>query len=88
MALVKWYDDEEQKKEDLFAPKQIASVQSTWQPTMQNGGSTQKPVSYLMSDEKAQADQQLTQRRAAEAQAAAQARAQAQATRQFAQAQQ
>ena len=85
MALIKWYDDEEEKqKDELSAPRQIASVQSTWQPTMANNTQSQKSQSYLMSDEKAQADQQLAQRRAAEAQAAAQAAD----ARQFAQAQQ
>lgn len=75
MALMKWGDDEE-KDENLFqAPtiKTVNSVQSSWQPTQQNGSggatdSGQVPQgNYLLSEEKAQVDQQKRMKEAAEA---------------------
>lgn len=75
MALMKWGDDEE-KDENLFqAPtiKTVNSVQDSWQPTQQNGngGATadgQMPQgNYLLSEEKAEVDQQKRMKEAAEA---------------------
>lgn len=75
MALLKWSDDdEEQKQEDLFnAPQAVTSVQDSWQPAQEQAaadaedGAAPQQENYLLSDEKAQVDNQLQQRRAQEA---------------------
>ena len=88
MTLLRW-DEEEQKDEDFFNPRKtmtIASVQSGWQPTQATGdssvqvGDTQPQAeneNYLISEEKAAVDQQVQQRREAEAAAKAEAARQA-----------
>ena len=86
MALLKWYEEEEKQEEDSLNSQpttKIASVQDSWQPTAQGGDEgadgAQQPQqdNYLMSDQKAQADFQLQQRREAEAAAKAEAARQA-----------
>lgn len=94
MALVRWSfgDEEEREKEQqqLSAPRVIQSVQQgAWQPTQVSSDGTQvaqaqKPENYLMSEQKAQVDEGIRQRRAAEEQARAQAAAEAQARAQAA----
>jgi hypothetical protein len=94
MALLPW-DDEEQKKEDLFNPapiKSISSLQSgAWQPAPSgadsavatDGIATREPEqqNYLLSDEKAQRDEAQRQKQAAEAARAAAVAEQADAAR-------
>ncbi len=83
MTLLKWGQEEEDEKNPFAsAVKPIQSVQSSWQPSAQtsdasNGVGQDLPQDdkYLISEQKAQIDQQITQRREAEAEAARQAEA-------------
>src|SRR5690242_12709935 len=87
MALLKWYEEDDNKEEDSLNSQpstQVASVQDSWQPTVQaadgapdDGSQQPQQDNYLMSDEKAMADNQLQQRREAEAAAKAEAARQA-----------
>lgn len=88
MALLRWGQEEETDK-DLFDStpvKRVQSVQSSWQPT-QGGGATdtglptEEDTNYLMSDQKANFDAQVQQRRAEEAEMARRAAAAAEAAR-------
>lgn len=87
MALLKWGQDDEEKKDDLFNPapiKAISSVQSgAWQPTAEDtlANSQQPQQNYLLSDEKAQADAAQAQKQAAEEARAAALAEQADAAR-------
>lgn len=88
MALLRWGEEEEKDKEPGITT--IQSVQDSWQPTDNNAAVTgqsqgifdqtdSRPNNYLMSDQKAQFDQQQRAQREAEAQARAAAEAQARA---------
>lgn len=93
MALIKWGDDEEDKKKDDFlqAPmiKTVASVQSgAWQPTQANANDPQgqapqqsQSENYLVSDQKAAVDEDLRRRKAADEAARAEAARQAEIAR-------
>jgi hypothetical protein len=90
MALLKWSDeDEEKKQEDLLAPKPfkvVDSVQNSWQPTQDGNVASSAPQlqdeNYLMSEQKTVVDRQLQQRKEAEAAAKAEAARQAAIARQ------
>lgn len=77
MALVPWADEDERKKDPFeLTPvnTEINSVQSAWQPTQANANSaTTRDQPYLLSDQKAEVDNQLAERRAQEEAAKAEA---------------
>lgn len=88
MSLLRWgQEDDNKDQQDPFglSPiKTVQSVQSAWQPTQDNAATPQSDSStpqqnnnYLLSDQKAQIDTQIQQRRDAEAAAAAAAAAEA-----------
>lgn len=83
MALLQWEEDEKKKQEEMLTSpiKSVQSVQSTWQPVTQadeqetapDGTLPAQNENYLLSEQKAQIDQQKRERDAAEAEAAARA---------------
>lgn len=87
MSLLRWgQEDDNKDQQDPFglSPiKTVQSVQSAWQPTQDNAATPQSDSSmpqdnnYLLSEQKAQIDTQIQQRRDAEAAAAAAAAAEA-----------
>jgi hypothetical protein len=86
MALLKWGEDEEEKDEfESPVVKTIQSVQSGWQPTQDDAAAedgeaqSAEPAneSYLVSDQKAEFDNQVQQQRANEEAARARAAAEA-----------
>jgi len=83
MALIKWgLDDEEEKKDSPFSANPIQSVQNgAWQPSQDTAddSNTDQNQPYLISDQKQAVDDQLAQRR--EAEAAAEAARQAEISR-------